>query len=169
VTAAGERGAARTVRERLEAALGPRAGRIDLEQAAGEASRAGLPGLARLLVALASYAGAPWPAELLPALDRLRRLVSHPAVRAGMIETLRVADASLAAAAGEVEALERRDLAAAALEDDVPTLTAAESLGEHRLAHAATARAREIRPWTGWWASTRRPASSCARATVCSR
>ena len=126
----------RELRERLEIVIGPRARFEDVEQARDAAVRARLPGLARVLGVLEARAGRPWPAELLPVLDRLRRLVAHPAVRAGMIETLRAADHGLAVLAGEAEALQWTPAADDARVEEVATLSALDALGERRLTDA---------------------------------
>lgn len=136
----------RELRERLEAILGPRARFEEVEQARDAAVRARLPGLARLLGVLEARAGRPWPAELLPVVDRLRRLAAHPAVRAGMMETLRAADHGLAVLAAEAEALQWAPAADDAQAEEVATLSAADALGEERLADDdAVARARQAR------------------------
>jgi CheY-like chemotaxis protein len=64
----------------------------------------GLAGLERLLDVCAPRAGLAWPVELVPALDRLRRLTAR-AAEAGDLAPFREADRELAGLADEISAL----------------------------------------------------------------
>ena len=86
-------------------ALVPGAPTGTFEAASDAAQLLGLPGLDRLLQALASHAEPAWPRELNPAVGRLERLAAECA-RAGDIEPLRAADRELAGLAAELEAIE---------------------------------------------------------------
>ena len=78
----------------------------DAFSAARDASQLlSLPGLDRVLEALAPHAGARWPRELGPVIGRLER-VTEEASRSGDLEPFRRADRELSGLAAEVEAIE---------------------------------------------------------------
>ena len=108
----------------------------DAVAVAREAARSlGLTGLDRLLAACAPRAGHPWPAELAPALERLRR-VAASAVETGALGTFREADRELAGLADEVSALQWSPVRRAGSDDAQPvaTLNLADTLDELPLA-----------------------------------
>jgi CheY-like chemotaxis protein len=72
--------------------------------ARASAQALGLAGLERLLEVCAPRAGLVWPAELIPALDRVRRLAAQTAETADLAP-FREADRELAGLAGEISAL----------------------------------------------------------------
>ena len=63
-----------------------------------------LPGLDRLLEVLVPHAGRPWPAELSPVIERVRRVAAESASE-GDVAAFRRADADLAALAAEAESI----------------------------------------------------------------
>lgn len=89
----------------LEPALGFSASVEEIQAARDAAQVVMLPGLDRSLAACASHAGAPWPEEILPLVERLRRLV-HESVSGGSLEPMVAADGELGALAAEVESIE---------------------------------------------------------------
>jgi CheY-like chemotaxis protein len=108
----------------------------DAFEVAREAARVlGLSGLDRLLAACARHAGRAWPAELVPALERLRRLVAG-AVETGALGTFREADRELAGLADELSALQWSPVGRAGPDDAQPvaTLNLADALDELPLA-----------------------------------
>jgi CheY-like chemotaxis protein len=88
-----------------------------------------MPGLERLLGALAPHAGRPWPRELEPVTSRLLRIAAD-ATRAGDLAPFHLADGDLSALAGEVEGIEWSRRPGGDDESAVPTLDAAEVLAE---------------------------------------
>lgn len=106
---ADDRGSARAIALGLVGALAPVladvAAPADMAVAREAAEIVELPGLDRLLAAIAPHAGGRWPAELGPALARLRRLAAQ-ATESGAIAGFRDADQELAGLASEVMALQ---------------------------------------------------------------
>ena len=88
----------------LEPVLADVAGADAVRGARATAQALGLAGLERLLEACAPRAGLAWPAELVPALDRVRRLAAQ-ARAAGDLAPFREADRELAGLADEISAL----------------------------------------------------------------
>jgi len=107
----------------------------------------GLDGLDRLLGACAPHAGHPWPAELAPALERLRRLAAR-ALETGSHGTFRAADRELAGLADEISALQWSPAWRADSDEARPvaTLSLADTLDDLPLADdAARELARRVR------------------------
>ena len=105
-------------------------------QVAREAAQGlGLSGLGRLLAACSPHAGRAWPAELVPAIERLRRLAAG-AVETGVLGTFREADRELDGLAEEVAALQWSPVRRGGRDDAHPvaTLSLAETLDELPLA-----------------------------------
>lgn len=88
----------------LAPALADVAGADAVHGARATAQALGLAGLERLLEAFAPRAGLAWPAELIPALDRVRRLAAQ-AREAGDLAPFREADRELAGLADEISGL----------------------------------------------------------------
>ena len=80
------------------------AGADAVRSARAGAQALGLTGLERLLAVCAPRAGLVWPAELAPALDRLRRLAAQ-AAESGDLAPFRGADRELGGLADEISAL----------------------------------------------------------------
>src|SRR5437867_11576627 len=100
-----EREITRSLVGALERALAPGGSRAELKVARDAAELLALAGLDRLLAALEPHAGRPWPAEVVPAIERIRRVVAR-GVAAGEVEAFRRADPELAGLAEELRALE---------------------------------------------------------------
>jgi CheY-like chemotaxis protein len=139
---AGDRGAARDLALRLVGALAPvladEAAAGAVAAARGTARELGLGGLERILAACAAHAGRAWPAELAPALARVRRLAAR-AFEEGELDPFRLADHELAGLADELAALQwspawRADSDAA---HPVATLSLADTLDDLPLADDA--------------------------------
>ena len=139
MTHAGDRADTRDLALGLVGALAPILADVatpDAVSAAREAAQVlGLDGLERLLAACAPHAGQVWPAELAPALERLRRLAAR-AVETGTLGPLREADRELAGLADEISALQWSPSWRAGSDDAQPvaTLSLADTLDELRLA-----------------------------------
>jgi CheY-like chemotaxis protein len=139
MTPVDDRGTSRELARELAGALAP----VLREAAAGDAVRAaceaaqilGLSGLDRLLAALAPHAGRAWPAELVPVLERLRRLAAS-AVETGALGAFREADRELAGLADELSAFEWSPARHAGADggQSVATLSLADTLDELPLA-----------------------------------
>ena len=99
------------------------------------AQNLGLSGLDLLLAACAPHAGRAWPAELVPALERLRRLAAS-ALETGALGAFREADRELAGLADELSALQWSPTWRAGSEGAQPiaTLNLADTLDELPLA-----------------------------------
>jgi CheY-like chemotaxis protein len=136
---ADDRGGTRDLARGLVDALAPVLREVAAPDAVGAACEAaqslGLPGLDHLLAACAPHAGHVWPAELMPALERLRRLAAS-AVETGALGTFREADRELAGLADEVSALQWSPPRRAGSDDAQPvaTLNLADALDELPLA-----------------------------------
>jgi CheY-like chemotaxis protein len=106
---ADDRGGTRDLARGLVDALAPVLCDVASRDAVGVACEAaqilGFSGLDRLLAACLPHAGHTWPAELVPALERLRRLAAS-AVETGALGAFREADRELAGLADEVSALQ---------------------------------------------------------------
>jgi len=151
-----DRGGTHEIALGLTAVLAPALADLAAPQAVASAREAaqivGLPGLDLLLGALAPHAGRAWPAELAPALERVRRLLAR-AAEGATLAPFRDADRELAGLAGEISALEWSPAPGAgsaapgeAAAQEVATLALADALGDLPLADAATrALARGVR------------------------
>jgi len=130
-----EREIARSLVDALEAALAPGGTQAELRAARDAAQVLSLPGLDHLMSALAPHAARPWPGEIRPVVERLRR-VSARAAAAGELEEFRRADADFFALAGEIVAMEWSALPSRGSADSpsVATLIAAEMLSDLPLA-----------------------------------
>ena len=106
---ADDRGGTRDLARGLVDALAPVLCDVASRDAVGVACEAaqilGFSGLDRLLAACLPHAGHTWPAELVPPLERLRRLAAS-AVETGALGAFREADRELAGLADEVSALQ---------------------------------------------------------------
>ncbi len=157
MTSADERGGGREIARGLIVALTPALADVAtpaaLETAREAARILSLDGLDRLLAACAPQAGRPWPPELQPALERVRRLVAQVA-EAGDVALLRQADRELSGLADEVAALHWSPVRSAA-EAAPPsaTLSVADTLDDVNLADQASRelarRARLLPPVAG--------------------
>jgi CheY-like chemotaxis protein len=139
---ADDRGSTRDIALGLIGALAPVladvAPGVAVEIARDAAQILGLAGLDRLLAACAPHAGRPWPDELLPALERVRRLAAR-AFEAGSIAAFREADPELAGLADEVSALQWSPGAGSADSSQaVATQSLADTLDEMALADDAS-------------------------------
>jgi len=136
---ADDRGGTRDLARDLVGALAPVlcdvAERDAVEVACEAARKLGLAGLDRLLAACAPHAGHAWAAELVPALERLRRLAAG-ALETGTLGTFREADRELAGLANEISALQWSPSWRAGSDDAHPvaTLSLAGTLDELPLA-----------------------------------
>jgi CheY-like chemotaxis protein len=136
---ADDRGGTRDLARGLVDVLAPVLRDVAAPEAVGAACEAaqilGLPGLDRLLVVCAPHAGHAWPAELVPALERLRRLAAS-AAETGALVAFREADRDLAGLADELSALQWSPARRAGSEDARPvaTLNLADALDELPLA-----------------------------------
>ncbi len=136
---ADDRGGTRDLARDLVGALAPVLCDVAEGDAVGVACEAaqflGLDGLERLLAACAPHAGHAWPAELMPALERLRRLAAS-AAETGALGIFREADRELAGLADEVSALQWSPSWRAGSDDAQPvaTLSVADTLDELPLA-----------------------------------
>ena len=139
---ADDRGSTRGIALGLIGALAPVladvAPGVAVEIARDAAQILGLAGLDRLLAACSPHAGRPWPDELSPALERVRRLAAR-AFEAGSIAAFREADPELAGLADEVSALQWSPGAGAVdLPQAVATQSLADTLDEMALADDAS-------------------------------
>lgn len=138
-----DRGGAREIALGLTGALGPALAETatpEAVKAAREAAQVlGLDGLDLLLNAIAPHAGHAWPAELAPALERLRRLVAR-ATESGALDPFREVDRDLAGLAGEVSALQWSPAPGAEprAAQEVATLGLADTLDDMPLADDAS-------------------------------
>jgi CheY-like chemotaxis protein len=134
-----DRGGARDLARALVDALAPVlcdvAARDAVRVACEAAQILGLSGLDRLLAACAPHAGHAWPAEVVPVLERLRRLVAST-VETGALGTFREADRELAGLADELSALQWSPAGRAGSHDVQPvaTVNLADALDELPLA-----------------------------------
>src|SRR6266487_3478603 len=130
-----EREITRSLVGALERALAPGGSRAELKVARDAAELLALAGLDRLLAALEPHAGRIWPAEVGPAIERVRRVMGHGG-EAGEVEAFRRADPALAALAEELSALEWSTTSSRAGEEgpSVSTRTAADALAGMTLA-----------------------------------
>lgn len=139
---ADDRGSTRDIALGLIGALAPVLADVApaaaVEIARDAAQILGLTGLDCLLAACAPRAGQPWPDELSPALERVRRLAAR-AFEAGSIAAFREADRELAGLADEVSALEwSPGVGAADLPQAIATQSLADTLDEMALADDAS-------------------------------
>lgn len=147
----GDRGGSQEVALGLIGALAPVLADLPTPGAmkvAGEAAQLlGLDGLGALLAICAPHAGRAWPMEVLPALDRLRRLTAQ-AAEAGSVEAFQRANRELAGLADEIsvlhwspvsaEGLVREGEPAPVAERSIATLSLADTLDEMPLADDAS-------------------------------
>jgi CheY-like chemotaxis protein len=131
----------------LEQALALDATRTTILTARDAAQLLALPGLDRVLEACLPHAGRPWPAELTPVLERVRRLAAECAAM-GSIEGFQQSDRELAALADQLQAIEWSE-SAEALEGRapaVPTLSLADVLDEFPVSDSRALRVRLTAP-----------------------
>ena len=131
----------------LEQALALDATRTTILTARDAAQLLALPGLDRVLEACLPHAGRPWPAELTPVLERVRRLAAECAAVGG-IEGFQQSDRELAALADQLQAIEWSE-SAEALEGRapaVPTLSLADVLDEFPVSDSRALRVRLTAP-----------------------
>ena len=147
----GDRSDDRATAHGLAGALAPVLADVAQPEAVGTAREVaqvlGLRGLDGLLAACAAHAGQAWPAELAPALDRLRRLAART-FETGDLEAFRESDLELAGLADQVSALQWSPAWSSDSDTAHPvaTLTVADTLEEMQLADdAARALARRAR------------------------
>jgi CheY-like chemotaxis protein len=139
MTLAEDRGGTADLARGLVGALAPVLCDVAARDAVSAASEAaqilGLSGLDRLLAACAPHAGQAWPAELVPALERLRRVAAR-AVETGALGAFREADRELAGLADELSALQWSSARRAGSDEVQPvaTLNLADALDELPLA-----------------------------------
>ena len=126
-----EREIARSLVAALEAALAPGGSMPELRAARDAAQLLDLPGLDRLMAALAPHAAHPWPAEILPVVERLQRVSARITAGDGLAE-FRRADTDFHALAGEIVGMEWSSLSthSGAEGPSIPTLSAAEMLSD---------------------------------------
>ncbi|HEY2955544.1 MAG TPA: response regulator [Candidatus Eisenbacteria bacterium] len=143
-----EREIARSLVDALQAALAPGGGQPELRAARDAAQLLEMPGLDRLISALAPHAPVrPWPTEIQPVVERLQR-VGARAAASGDLDVLRSTDPDFLALAGEIVAMEWSALPSrpGGPGPSVPTLIAAEMLSDLPLSGEESASvARRIR------------------------
>jgi CheY-like chemotaxis protein len=130
-----EREIARSLVGALEVALSANGALAELRAARDAAQLLELPGLDRLVSALAPHASHPWPAEIQPVVERLQRVCSRATSTGGLAE-FRRADSDFHGLAGEIVAMEWSALPSrgGGSGPSVPTLSAAEMLSDLPLA-----------------------------------
>jgi CheY-like chemotaxis protein len=130
-----EREISRSLVGALEVALSAGGALAELRAARDAAQLLELPGLDRLISALAPHASHPWPAEIQPVVERLQRVCSRATSTGGLAE-FRRADSDFHGLAGEIVAMEWSALPSrgGAEGPSVPTLSAAEMLSDLPLA-----------------------------------
>jgi len=135
-----EREIARSLVGALEVALSAGGALAELRAARDAAQLLELPGLDRLVAALAPHASHPWPAEILPVVERLQRVCAR-ATSAGGLAEFRRADSDFHGLAGEIVAMEWSALPSRSGVEgrSVPTLSAAEMLSDLPLANKTSA------------------------------
>jgi CheY-like chemotaxis protein len=135
-----EREIARSLVGALEVALSAGGALAELRAARDAAQLLELPGLDRLVSALAPHTSRPWPAEIQPVVERLQRVCARATSGGGLAE-FRRADSDFHGLAGEIVAMEWSSLPArgGASGASVPTLSAAEMLSDLPLAGDASA------------------------------
>jgi len=135
-----EREIARSLVGALEVALSAGGALAELRAARDAAQLLELPGLDRLVAALAPHASQPWPAEIQPVVERLGRVCAR-ATSAGGLEEFRRADSDFHGLAGEIVAMEWSSMSSRGGVEgpSVPTLSAAEMLSDLPLAGETSA------------------------------
>jgi CheY-like chemotaxis protein len=130
-----QREIARGLAAALENALAPGSTPGDLQAARDVARRLSLPGLDRLLASLEPHTGRAWPPELVPAIERMRRVAAR-CTTAGNPEAFRACDPELGSLAAELSALEWSPAPARPERSSpaIPTLSAADALADLPLA-----------------------------------
>jgi len=142
-----EREIARSLVGALEVALTSGGSSTAVRQARDAAQVLELPGLDRLMSALGPHATRPWPPEIQPVVERLRRVCARATAGGGLAE-FRQADADFHGLAAEIVAMEWSTLPSRGGEEgpSVPTLGAAEMMSDLSLAgEASAAVARRVR------------------------
>ena len=130
-----EREIAKSLVAALEVALAAGGAPAELRAARDAAQLLELPGLDHLIAALAPHARQPWPAEIAPVVERLRRVCARAVAAEGLLG-FRRSDADFRGLAEEIVAMEWGALPSqgGAAGPSVPTVGAAEMLSDVLLA-----------------------------------